>query len=55
MQAGARPVSCAALPKQHQPKPGHEYKLDPEPLYDAPYYLGSKKLEDKVALITGRR
>jgi len=53
MQAGARPYPEPPFPKQHQAKPGHEYKLDPEPLYDAPYYLGSKKLEDKVALITG--
>ena len=27
--------------------------LNPPPLYDAPYYLGSRKLERKVALVTG--
>src|SRR5437899_187783 len=53
MQAGARRYPELPFPKQHQPKPGREYKLDPEPLYDAPHYLGSKKLEGKVAIITG--
>jgi NAD(P)-dependent dehydrogenase (short-subunit alcohol dehydrogenase family) len=27
--------------------------VDPAPFYDAPFYLGSRKLENKVALITG--
>src|SRR6185312_7027695 len=40
-------------PKQHQPKPGDEAKLDPAPMYDAPYYKGSEKLKDKVAIVTG--
>jgi NAD(P)-dependent dehydrogenase (short-subunit alcohol dehydrogenase family) len=53
MQAGARRYPELPFPKQHQRKPGQEYKLDPEPLYDAPHYLGSKKLEGKVAIITG--
>jgi NAD(P)-dependent dehydrogenase (short-subunit alcohol dehydrogenase family) len=53
MQAGARPYPVPPFPKQHQPKPGAEYKLDPAPLYEAPYYKGSGKLEGKVALITG--
>ena len=53
MQAGARRYPELPFPKQHQPKPGHEYQLDPEPLYDAPHYLGSKKLEGKIAIITG--
>ncbi|HVY43876.1 MAG TPA: SDR family oxidoreductase [Hyphomicrobiaceae bacterium] len=53
MQAGARRYPEPPFPKQHQSKPGHEYKLDPEPLYDAPYYRGSGKLDGKVALITG--
>lgn len=53
MQAGAREYPAPPFPKQHQKKPGHEYKLDPAPLYDAPYYLGSEKLAGKVALITG--
>ncbi len=53
MQAGARKYPEPPFPKQHQPKPGAEYKLDPRPMYDAPFYIGSKKLEGKVALITG--
>jgi NAD(P)-dependent dehydrogenase (short-subunit alcohol dehydrogenase family) len=53
MQAGARLYPEPPFPKQHQPKPGHEHKLDPAPLYDAPFYRGSGKLEDKVALISG--
>ena len=53
MQAGARPYPAPPFPRQHQPKPGSESKLNPPPLYDAPIYIGSKKLMDKVALITG--
>lgn len=53
MQAGARPYPVPPFPKQHQSKPGSEAALKPSPLYDAPFYLGSKKLENKVALITG--
>jgi NAD(P)-dependent dehydrogenase (short-subunit alcohol dehydrogenase family) len=53
MQAGARRYPEPPFPKQHQAKPGHEHKLDPQPLYDAPFYKGSGKLEGKVALITG--
>lgn len=53
MQAGARRYPELPFPKQHQRKPGREAKLDPRPLYDAPYYRGSGKLEGKVALITG--
>ena len=53
MQAGARPYPEPPFPKQHHPKPGYEYEIDPAPLYDAPFYKGSGKLEGKVALITG--
>ncbi len=53
MQVGARPYPEPPFPKQHQPKPGEESKLEPQPLYDAPYYKGSDKLKDKVALVTG--
>lgn len=53
MQAGARAYPEPPFPKQHQAKPGAESRLDPAPLYDAPYYKGSEKLKDKVALITG--
>jgi len=53
MQAGARAYPVPPFPAQHQPKPGDEGGLDPAPMYDAPYYIGSQKLEGKVALITG--
>jgi hypothetical protein len=53
MQAGASPYPAPPFPEQHQPKPGFEARLDPAPMYDAPFYKGSGKLEDKVALITG--
>ncbi|MGE0659352.1 MAG: SDR family oxidoreductase [Reyranellaceae bacterium] len=53
MQAGARPYPVPPFPAQHQPKPGDEARLDPAPMYDAPFYLGSQKLDRKVALITG--
>jgi NAD(P)-dependent dehydrogenase (short-subunit alcohol dehydrogenase family) len=52
-QTGARPYPVPPLPQQHLLKPGHEAELDPQPLYDAPFYKGSDKLKDKVALITG--
>ena len=53
MQAGARPYPEPPFPKQHLTKPGVEQVVDPAPLYDAPYYRGSGKLDEKVALITG--
>lgn len=53
MQAGAREYPVPPLPEQHQAKPGSEAALDPAPMYDAPYYKGSEKLADKVAIITG--
>jgi NAD(P)-dependent dehydrogenase (short-subunit alcohol dehydrogenase family) len=53
MQAGARRYPEPPFPKQHLPKPGSEEALDPAPMYDAPYYKGSGKLADKVAIITG--
>jgi NAD(P)-dependent dehydrogenase (short-subunit alcohol dehydrogenase family) len=53
MQAGARFYPEPPFPKQHPPKPGKEAEIKPPPLYDAPFWLGSKKLDDKVALITG--
>lgn len=51
--AGARQYPEPPLPQQHQAKPGMEARLDPPPLYDAPFYKGSDKLKGKVALITG--
>ena len=53
MQAGAREYPVPPFPKQHQSKPGIEADLDPQPMYDAPFWTGSGKLKDKVALITG--
>ena len=53
MQAGARRYPEPPFPEQHQPKPGDEATLDPAPMYDAPFWKGSGKLEGKVALITG--
>ena len=52
-QAGARHYPEPPFPEQHQPKPGQEAQLDPAPMYDAPYYRGSGKLQDKVAIVTG--
>jgi NAD(P)-dependent dehydrogenase (short-subunit alcohol dehydrogenase family) len=52
-QTGARRYPVPPFPEQHQAKPGTEAALEPRPMYDAPHYLGSGKLEDKIALITG--
>jgi NAD(P)-dependent dehydrogenase (short-subunit alcohol dehydrogenase family) len=42
------------LPPQHQNRqPGFEYRLRPTPISDNPNYVGSGKLDGKVALITG--
>ena len=53
MQAGARKYPEPPLPQQHQLKPGKEAALDPAPMYDAPFYKGSGKLEGMAAIITG--
>ncbi|MEO1987132.1 MAG: SDR family oxidoreductase [Martelella sp.] len=53
MQAGARVYPVPPMPEQHQPKPGYEHDLEPRPMYDAPYYKGSEKLKDKIAIVTG--
>jgi hypothetical protein len=52
-QAGARHYPEPPFPKQHQRKPGEEARLEPAPMYDAPYYRGSGKLQDKAAIVTG--
>lgn len=41
------------FPRQHQPKPGLEYKMSPRPRYLAQRYRAAGKLQDKVSLITG--
>jgi NAD(P)-dependent dehydrogenase (short-subunit alcohol dehydrogenase family) len=53
MQVGGRIYPAPPFPKQNLPKPGYEASLNPAPMYDAPFYQGSGKLRDKVALITG--
>ncbi|HEY5071847.1 MAG TPA: SDR family oxidoreductase [Caulobacteraceae bacterium] len=53
MQAGARPYPSPPFPRQHQPKPGDEAMLDPAPMYDAPFWKGSEKLQGKAAIVTG--
>jgi len=41
-------------PEQSQSKqPGMEYLMNPRPIFDDPNYVGSNKLKDKVAIITG--
>ena len=52
-QAGARRYPEPPLPPQHLAKPGTEADLDPPPMWDAPYYKGSEKLKDRVAIVTG--
>ncbi len=53
MQAGARAYPEPPMKEKHLEKPGHEADLAIAPMYDAPFYKGSGKLEGKVALITG--
>jgi NAD(P)-dependent dehydrogenase (short-subunit alcohol dehydrogenase family) len=52
-QTGAREYPMPPLPGKHLEKPGLEAELSLKPMYDAPFYKGSGKLQDKVALITG--
>ncbi len=52
MQAGQRDYP-AKFPAQHLRKPGLEADLKTAPMFEAPEYLGSEKLQDMVALITG--
>lgn len=41
-------------PEQEQNvQPGMEYPMTPRPIFDNPNYIGSGKLKDKVAIITG--
>jgi hypothetical protein len=53
MQAGARRYPEPKLPAQHLSKPGREADLELAPMYKAPFYRGSGKLHDMVALVTG--
>src|SRR6201995_1622333 len=45
--------AAAKTPKKQNRQPGIEAEMDPAPEYIKPTYLGSKKLLDKIALITG--
>lgn len=41
-------------PEQEQDEqPGKEYKMHPLPIFDNPEYIGSGKLKNKVAIVTG--
>lgn len=53
MQAGVRRYPEPKLLGQHLQKPGREADLKLAPMYKAPHYRGSKKLQNMVALITG--
>jgi len=53
VQAGQRESPATPLPEQHQEKPGLESQLNPRPMYEAPAYKGSGKLEGMAALVTG--
>jgi NAD(P)-dependent dehydrogenase (short-subunit alcohol dehydrogenase family) len=53
VQAGARKYPEPPFPKQHQKKPGEEFRLDPAPMYEAPFWKGSGKLEGMAAIVTG--
>src|SRR5262249_21291855 len=52
MQAGTREYP-SKFPKQHLDKPGIEADLELAPMYEAPDYVGSSKLKDRVAIVTG--
>jgi NAD(P)-dependent dehydrogenase (short-subunit alcohol dehydrogenase family) len=52
MQAGTRPYPDQ-FPPQHLTKPGVEAELEARPMFEAPGYKGSEKLENMVAIITG--
>jgi NAD(P)-dependent dehydrogenase (short-subunit alcohol dehydrogenase family) len=52
IQAGERSYP-QKFPAQHLKKPGLEADLKEAPMFEAPHYKGSEKLQDMVALITG--
>jgi NAD(P)-dependent dehydrogenase (short-subunit alcohol dehydrogenase family) len=53
MQAGARKYPAPPFPSKKLSKPGQESELSLKPMFDAPFYHGSGKLLNKVAIITG--
>ncbi|WP_044639999.1 SDR family oxidoreductase [Risungbinella massiliensis] len=43
-----------SFPPQHQDRqPGFEYLMEPRPIVENPKYMGSQKLKNKVAIVTG--
>lgn len=51
-------LKCTEFKVQYPPQcqceqPGMEYMMQPRPIFDNPNYIGSGKLKDKVAIITG--
>lgn len=46
-------VPSTPMPGQHLDKPGHEHTMECKPLFEAPHYRGSGKLQGLTALITG--
>jgi NAD(P)-dependent dehydrogenase (short-subunit alcohol dehydrogenase family) len=53
VQDGTRKQPELPFPAQHLDKPGSESNMTPRPQFMAPDYVGSGKLQDMVALITG--
>lgn len=52
-QTGAREYPSPPFLQKQLDKPGLEEELRLKPMYDAPFYQGSQKLQDKVVVITG--
>jgi NAD(P)-dependent dehydrogenase (short-subunit alcohol dehydrogenase family) len=52
-QTSDRQQPTPPFPQQHQERPGLEAEMAPAPRFEAPGYVGSGKLNGKVALITG--
>ena len=52
---GIKSIKYKILAKEQEQKqqPGMEYLMDPLPIFDNPNYIGSGKLKNKVAIITG--
>ncbi|HEX2892311.1 SDR family oxidoreductase [Vineibacter terrae] len=53
MQAGPTAYPEPPFPKQHQAKPGSEAAIVPAPMFKAPAYKGSQKLDGMAAIVTG--
>jgi NAD(P)-dependent dehydrogenase (short-subunit alcohol dehydrogenase family) len=53
MQAGARHYPEPPFPTEALEKPGLETSQTLAPMYDAPFWQGSGKLQNKIAIITG--